>query len=107
MELDSETLGFDSESSKQVSGFAIEDTVFLESKALFKNPKPISSSVLLHVDAGLLLGGLICRDKSGCAGKSSMIKQPKKPFSTSLYDLIHLFVVIATVAYILIGQLVC
>jgi hypothetical protein len=59
LELGSETLGLDSESSKQVSGFAIGDIEFLESKALFQNPKSISSSVLLHVDVGLLFGGLI------------------------------------------------
>lgn len=60
MELGSETLGLDNESSKQVSGFAIElEIEFLESKALVQNPKSISSSVLLQVDVGLLFGGLI------------------------------------------------
>jgi hypothetical protein len=59
LELGSETFGLDSESSKQVSGFAIEEIEFLESKALVQNPKSISSSVLLHVDVGLLFGGLI------------------------------------------------
>jgi hypothetical protein len=29
---------------------------------------------------GLLFGGLIWRDKSGCAGNSSIFKQPNKPF---------------------------
>ena len=55
----SETLGLDSESSKQVSGFAIEDMGFVESMALFQNPKSTSSSALLHVDVGMLFGGLI------------------------------------------------
>ncbi|KAJ6426929.1 hypothetical protein OIU84_022511 [Salix udensis] len=59
LELGSETLGSDSESSKQVSGFAIEDMGFLESKAFFQNPNSTSSSALLHVDVGLLFGGLI------------------------------------------------
>lgn len=75
LEFDSETLGFDSERS----GFAIEDMEFLESKALFQNPKSISSSVLLQADEGLVLGGLIWRDKSGCAGNSSIFRQQKRP----------------------------
>ena len=56
----------DKESSKQVSGLAIEDMEFLESKALFQKPKSTSSSVLLlQLEVGLLFGGLICKDKSG------------------------------------------
>ena len=77
MELDSETFELDSESSKQ-SGFATEDIEFLESKALSQNPKSIPSSALLHVDVDLLFGGLIWRDKSGCAGNSSILKQPNE-----------------------------
>lgn len=87
VELDSdESLGLDKERSKKavLSGFiaaiegAMELVLLLESKALFQNPKSISSSSLppppplLHVDAGLLLGGLICNDKSGCAGNNSI-----------------------------------
>lgn len=72
-----------------------DDELFLElSKALFQKPKSmpsLSSSVLvlLHPppppDAPLLLfGRLICKDKSGCAGKSSifLLLSPKQ---TSLY----------------------
>lgn len=65
----------------QESCLAIDDMEFLESKALFQNPKSMSSSVLLlQVDVGLAFGGLICKDKSGCAGKSSI--------QTSLYVLL-------------------
>lgn len=53
---------------------------FLESKALFQNPKSTSAAssssaaLLLQLpdDLGLVFGGLICRDKSGCAGNSSI-----------------------------------
>ncbi|KAL6958596.1 hypothetical protein U1Q18_021561 [Sarracenia purpurea var. burkii] len=59
---------------------AIEEMEFLESKALFQKPKSISSSVLLQPDVGLLLGGLIWRERSGCAGNSSIdLLQPNKP----------------------------
>ena len=52
----------------------------LESRALLQNPKSSSSwsswsvvgLLLCHVDDGWLFGGLICKDKSGWAGKSSM-----------------------------------
>jgi len=76
---DSEALGFDKESSKQeLSGFAIDDMVFLESKALFQNPKSTSSSLLQPV-VGLLFGGLICSDKSGCAGNNSIFYNQTSP----------------------------
>lgn len=102
-------LGLDKERSKQelvvvllfsVEGFENteelkmgDDELFLElSKALFQNPKSMpsfSSSVvlvLLHPpppapDVPLLLfGRLICKDKSGCAGNSSifLLYQPTK-----------------------------
>lgn len=52
---------------------------FLESRALFQNPKSMSvasssSALLLQLpdDVGLVFGGLICRDKSGCAGNNSI-----------------------------------
>lgn len=64
MELESETLGFEKDSSKQLSGFAIEDMELLESRPL---------------DVGLLFGGLICKDKSGCAGNNSIFNTHKKP----------------------------
>lgn len=82
-----ETLaGFDRESSKpppvdiSEEGLALAAAIeeeFLESRARFQNPKSISSSaaaplLLLHVDEGLLFGGLICKDKSGWAGNSSI-----------------------------------
>jgi hypothetical protein len=79
---DSEALGFDKESSKlELSGFAIDDMVFLESKALFQNPKSTSSSavLLLQVVVGLLFGGLIWSDKSGCAGNSSIFYNQTSP----------------------------
>lgn len=78
MLLDSEEgLGFESERSKQVvSVLAIDDMEFLDSKALFQNPKSMSSSVvLLQLDVGLVFGGLICKDKSGCAGNSSIFNK--------------------------------
>ena len=65
-------LGFERESSKQLSGLVIEEMEFLESKALFQNPKSSSGVARLHPDDGLLFGGLICRDKSGCAGNNSI-----------------------------------
>lgn len=41
---------------------------------LLQNSKSMPSSVLLpQVCVGLLFGGLICKDKSGCAGKSSIL----------------------------------
>lgn len=59
--------------ANDVSGFAIEEMELSEVKALFQNPKSISSSVLdLQLDVGLVFGGLICRDRSGCAGNSSI-----------------------------------
>ena len=75
----SEAFGLERERSKQESCLAIVDWMeFLESKALFQNPKSMSSSVLLlQLDVGLAFGGLICKDKSGCAGNSSI--------QTSLY----------------------
>lgn len=74
---DSEGLGLERERSKKpVSFFAIDevDMELLDSKALFQNPKSMSSSVLLfQLDVvGLEFGGLICKDKSGCAGNSSI-----------------------------------
>lgn len=52
-----------------------KDEFVLDSKALFQNPKSISSSLLLFqlLDVGLVLGGVICKDKSGCAGNSSIL----------------------------------
>lgn len=70
-----ETLGFAKERSKPpVSAFGVEGVMLLllESMALLQNPKSRLSSLLLPLDAGLLSGGLICSDKSGCAGKSSI-----------------------------------
>ena len=64
-----------------------KDVVVLDSKALFQNPKSISSSVLLFqlLDVDLLFGGVICKDKSGCAGNSSM------PVYISIYVSIYLY----------------
>jgi len=77
----SETFGLERERATQESCLAIDDIEFLESKALFQNPKSMSSSVLLlQPEVGLVFGGLICKDKSGCAGKSSI--------QTSLYVLL-------------------
>lgn len=76
----SEDFGLERERSKHdESCLAIDDVMeFLESKALFQNPKSMSSSVLLlQLDVGFVFGGLICKDKSGCAGNSSI--------QTSLY----------------------
>lgn len=81
----SDDFGLERERSKQESCLAIDDVMeFLESKALFQNPKSMSSSVvvLLQLDVGLVFGGLICKDKSGCAGNSSI--------QTSLYVLCYL-----------------
>lgn len=67
-----------------VSGLvAIEEMEVLESKARFQKPKSISSSalLLLQVDVGLLFGGLICRDKSGCAGNSSISYNQTDPLN--------------------------
>jgi hypothetical protein len=68
-------VGFERERSKELS-FLDDDKEFLESKALFQNPKSISSSVdvLFQFDVvdGFVFGGLICKDKSGCAGNSSI-----------------------------------
>lgn len=49
--------------------------VELELMALLQNPRLIvSSDVVLQLELGLvLIGGLICNDKSGCAGKSSIL----------------------------------
>jgi len=81
LELSDEVFGLERERATQESCLAIDDMEFLESKALFQNPKSMSSSVLLlQVDVGLAFGGLICKDKSGCAGKSSI--------QTSLYVLL-------------------
>lgn len=44
-----------------------------ESAALFQNPKSTLSSVLVGVGEGLVLGGLIWRERSGWAGKSSIV----------------------------------
>lgn len=77
MRLGSEAFGLESERLKQESCLAIDVMEFLESKALFKNPKSISSSVLLlQLAVGLVFGGLICKDKSGCAGNSSIQTKP-------------------------------
>lgn len=65
--------GLDKERSEKACGFG-----FLESKALCQNPKSMVSSPPpppeedLHVGGGLVFGGLIWRDKSGCAGNNSI-----------------------------------
>lgn len=72
MSLGSVTFGFVRESSNKASCFPVGGMMVLVSKALLRKPKSISSSVLLQVDVGFVFGGLICRDKSGCAGNSSI-----------------------------------
>ena len=70
-----ETVGFAKERWKPpVSAFGVEGVMLLlvESMALLQNPKSKLSALLLQLDVGLLSGGLICSDKSGCAGKSSI-----------------------------------
>lgn len=62
--------GFERERSKD--GVSIEETGFLESKALFQKLKSISFSFLIQLDEGLVFGGLICRERSGWAGNSSI-----------------------------------
>jgi len=65
----------------------------LDSKALFQNPKSISSfSVLLFfqlLDVGLVFGEVICKDKSGCAGNSSIFSRAN---SLSIYVSIYIYV---------------
>ena len=58
---------------KQQSCLAIVDSMeFVESNPLFQNPKSMSYYVLLlQLGVGLVFGGLIFKDKSGCAGNSS------------------------------------
>ena len=78
-------VGLERERSKHVLPvLAIDDDKeFLESKALFQNPKSASSSVVVVllqlVDVGFVFGGLICKDKSGCAGNSSISKLCQAP----------------------------
>jgi len=58
---------------KQQSCLAIIDSMeFVELNPLFQNPKSMSySMLLLQHGVGLVFGGLVCKDKSGCAGNSS------------------------------------
>lgn len=42
----------------------------------------LSSAFLPQVGVGLLDGGLICKDRSGCAGKSSILSVPATRTST-------------------------
>lgn len=73
-------VGFERERSKVLESILLANDDDDESKALFQNPKSISSSLLVVVLFQLLFvvdvvfgfGGLICKDKSGCAGNSSI-----------------------------------
>lgn len=89
-------LGLVEERSKVwLSASAIElEMEFLESRALFQKPKlSISSSALLLqlVDEGLVFGGLIWRERSGCAGKSSILVKEMKPFSSGVWLLWNVY----------------
>lgn len=79
LEEGSKAIGFARERSEEAvvaSGFRNEEDgvlALLESMELLLNPKSFSSLLLLQLDVGLVFGGLIWRDKSGCAGKSSIL----------------------------------
>lgn len=62
-----------------------------DSKALFQNPKSISSSLVLLfqlLDVDLVFGGVIFKDKSGCTGNSSIFSRTNS-LSISIYIYIH------------------